>query len=1096
MAVYWSVEDKNNILLAFRSKTIDNDILVPLKEKDGIFTLQDIALHPDNWEAYFNQYRTSEDAPYWLNQQDFFNQLGIESTTSTALEEAMASAIGFFRGTGAGTLFDENNKIRREYFKLNSDGTLETSFPPPGLNEPFWIKSLRFDYHWSSKSGHDEATTKDAYFTEMESKLKTKAYGIAQHTFISYLFANKLEVVEALKARSTEFLKESGAAGAVFGWSDKKEIEWLKEAQKEGATAEQKEALKKIKAKKAGLASSEIDDAGFGTKRLWSEQCLLNSKFDNLAKFHKGEFLNTYTANPSHLFPKKDKTYFIESSQPSALINQLTSVPGSQTFLNMKNDKYSNLLPQIQLYSINYSRNNDKEKTVNREKAPILEPIKFPQNIKLFESQSITGRGDYGIKSFSWDLIASNPRTQRNDIQAELSIYFQSLDQIFGENVGNNLLKLLKRPPSRIREETKDSIEDKKENKSCGNTEISNSSGGKPPEYYELKADIGWRKANNSTALNQAEKDSINNQRLSLYLTLIDHTFNFSQDGTFTLTLTYRGRVEELLSKQTADALATPKFKMERQIIKVIKNYAALGSKKSDKSKEKLESFNELVQDHNVDFKRNAFSNIIDDMSTKNQIFYSRISAPEFADFINKGEDIPFNPNKNFFTMSDIENNNSPASSTLHGASAGFKTMLEESSTIEESGENGEDRPPSESFKLGDDQYFFSFFFLGDLLDTIFERACKFEPMQSVIDEYLGTESSAGKATSLLTPDLIEKAIDEVTRKLQQNNMFYQQMENTKLLLGSLPLSKAVEGTSSCETTNYNISQIPISTKLFKDWFAYKVVDRDIDVYPFTQFARDLIKELALYSLQSDCGKIQKTNIIFKSTSLTGRKPIDKAANFIISDQTPDLRGTHSNNYVIVDSQGPINFNQSQSEEEKAHSVIIIYTEDSSIKNLTGNYDEDLKSGIHHLNYGRDRGIVKQIQFSKNDIPGLREAKFSRDSLNPLSELSTIYNASITTVGNVIFWPGQKVFVNPLGMGSSIGHPSDKGSISGVLGLGGYYTLADVRSTIDASSFTTTIRAIWETSGQQGRLSIKQLSTNVNPTANSDITNLEEEEDK
>ena len=482
-------------------------------------------------------------------------------------------------------------------------------------------------------------------------------------------------------------------------------------------------------------------------------------------------------------------------------------------------------------------------------------------------------------------------------------------------------------------------------------------------------------------------------------------------------------------------------------------------------------------------------------MSNKNKIFYSRLPTSEFADFINEGKDLPFEPNKNFFTMSDILGNDDTAAN-LRGASSGFQAMLDKQRTIEENNENEEGSSPSDSFRLGDDQYFFSFFFLGDLLDTLFERSCKFEPMQSVIDEYLGTESSAGKAGFLLTSSLLEKAKDEVARKLQQNNVFYQQMKNTKLILGSLPLSRAVEGSSDCETTVYNISQVPISTKLFKDWFAHKVVDRDIDVYPFTQFARDLIKELALYSLQSNCEEVQKTNIIFKSTSLTGRRPIEKAANFVISDPTPELKGTHAENYVFAGVQGVINFNQSESEEQKAHSVIIIYAEDSSIKNLTGDYNEDIKSGIHHLNYGRDRGIVKQIQFTKNDVPGLREAKFSRDSLNPLAELSTIYNTSITTVGNVIFWPGQKVFVNPLGMGSSVGHPSDRGSVSGVLGLGGYYVLADVRSTIDSSSFTTTLRAIWETSGQRGKSSTNHISTNINPLIDPDIALLEKEEDK
>ena len=44
------------------------------------------------------------------------------------------------------------------------------------------------------------------------------------------------------------------------------------------------------------------------------------------------------------------------------------------------------------------------------------------------------------INSFNWELLGSNPRTKRNDIQATLVLYFQSLDQIFG-STNNNLIK-------------------------------------------------------------------------------------------------------------------------------------------------------------------------------------------------------------------------------------------------------------------------------------------------------------------------------------------------------------------------------------------------------------------------------------------------------------------------------------------------------------------------------------------------------------------------------------------------------------------------------------------------------------------------------
>ncbi|HBY67585.1 MAG TPA: hypothetical protein DEG69_07435 [Flavobacteriaceae bacterium] len=71
-------------------------------------------------------------------------------------------------------------------------------------------------------------------------------------------------------------------------------------------------------------------------------------------------------------------------------------------------------------------------------------------------------------------------------------------------------------------------------------------------------------------------------------------------------------------------------------------------------------------------------------------------------------------------------------------------------------------------------------------------------------------------------------------------------------------------------------------------------------------------------------------------------------------------------------------------------------------------------------------------------------------------------------IGNTIFWPGQYVYVNPIGFGTKLGKPQVMGSPSRAMGIGGYHLVTQVSSFIENGKFETTVSALWETSGGPG----------------------------
>ena len=82
-----------------------------------------------------------------------------------------------------------------------------------------------------------------------------------------------------------------------------------------------------------------------------------------------------------------------------------------------------------------------------------------------------------------------------------------------------------------------------------------------------------------------------------------------------------------------------------------------------------------------------------------------------------------------------------------------------------------------------------------------------------------------------------------------------------------------------------------------------------------------------------------------------------------------------------------------------------------------GNQTDDENDGIYHLHLGRDRGIVKNISFSKNNIPYHRESRMFNQGQAGLLQLSAVYDCEIKMLGNTLFLPGMEVFVNPYGFG-------------------------------------------------------------------------------
>ena len=147
------------------------------------------------------------------------------------------------------------------------------------------------------------------------------------------------------------------------------------------------------------------------------------------------------------------------------------------------------------------------------------------------------------------------------------------------------------------------------------------------------------------------------------------------------------------------------------------------------------------------------------------------------------------------------------------------------------------------------------------------------------------------------------------------------------------------------------------------------------------------------------------------------------------------------------------------------YKYLVMYTQQEHAASLTGNPEDDRANGIHHLYIGSSRGLLKNISFAKSEIPYVREARLQTVSNNPLYSLSNRYNITVSMFGNNLFIPGTYIYLNPMGLGHELGDPSSRSSVSRAMGLGGYHIVTNVTHNIQGGAYSTTITALWESSG-------------------------------
>ena len=292
------------------------------------------------------------------------------------------------------------------------------------------------------------------------------------------------------------------------------------------------------------------------------------------------------------------------------------------------------------------------------------------------------------------------------------------------------------------------------------------------------------------------------------------------------------------------------------------------------------------------------------------------------------------------------------------------------------------------------------------------------------------------------------------------------------------------------------LAYIPISVELFSMWFFTEIIEKGRTHMTIRQFIRSVFNKLVINAFGGECvfdpsGKFFLTQENFSIAPEFYSIPTTKLRDVGIHDigggglpggvgnyerMERAIRQNAENNIRLLDYEPSATFDdytqvvlyQARSDDEGAGRI---FGTDIATDGYLQVAESDIERGVYHLNLGSDRGLVKSISFDRIDQDYMLEARIeAAGELGSFGQLRHRYNATVTLYGNMFFYPGQYIYINP----SMVGVRDEQGAHSAIpsvsalttkLGIGGYFLITKVENIIESGLFETILKCSWVYSG-------------------------------
>ena len=314
--------------------------------------------------------------------------------------------------------------------------------------------------------------------------------------------------------------------------------------------------------------------------------------------------------------------------------------------------------------------------------------------------------------------------------------------------------------------------------------------------------------------------------------------------------------------------------------------------------------------------------------------------------------------------------------------------------------------------------------------------------------------------------------------------------DQPRIILGSVSYPSPRSG----KIIQMPISDIPVSINVFLSWFNQFVINSggSRDFLTVQQFLNELLRTLLGVALGERCGntRLMSTEVEMQELHIpkalaekmygSGKGGYLRRQRSEVLNSGADTSKGVSSFFVRLDpTQVKKDMIPDISKYKKRDVVPFYYMYGTGLTsaNLQGSQFQDQKNGILWYFIGRDRGLVKRIEFSKESFEALQSANVASEGCEKI--LREMYNADIHCFGQPQATPGQYVYIIPSPMW---GNASNASSWSHLIGIGGYFQVVDVSGRIDkGGNFDTILKCRWQQFGAD--LGVDPIGTPIDPNA-------------
>jgi hypothetical protein len=778
------------------------------------------------------------------------------------------------------------------------------------------------------------------------------------------------------------------------------------------------------------------------------------------------------------------------TAPPGPTLSKLVGSDKAQPIFDIESHQLALMVPRVRFFKVL----SGKEGPTGEVEFPFGAYSKAPNAIKSGVagvediSRPQSGKGARaGIQSFSYELAGTNPAEAENLIQATAVFYFATLDDLFAEQRanGSNVISFSDLIVYNNRKEGNEEYDD---------------------EYFEIRALVGWSypKISDRKLLSSELKEALASAQTSLLLNLVGHELNFNQDGSVTLEVTYNARLEGALAGADLDILWTP----ENAVVSNLRERTAAGRQRSI-ALAKIESdisaarrYMEATDAERAGLPKPSGNTAVIIEEAKKKGLENRATA---ENRINTVSTDLLNPVGTAYAAGQLLTRDEKDWQLSGLDTAAESNKKEQKKLDEEISQLEADAKKEESlqlikryrrvlealensgriFTMRVDKNQLGIFKEGQLFgttkeavqnrvdpktpakiekakgdpqaDTALKDATKnttddgkvnFQEIVLVKDDTTSsTEDGKVRIPFFYFGDLIDAMMNVLRAEYggQKNKKAIKTLNRIDFIMGSTVFTRRDPKTKKKISFTVNLANIPISLDLFKIWFQDNVVRTQTARYTLITIFKDVLAQLVLSALGDGCFGAVEQNTVPGILPVT--TPLAKGGKPRIPKQGARCRTISPNIPHLPES--------SRMPAQKLQNIVYFFAREDQIDYLTGQQSDNQSQGIYHLKIGRNKGLIKNVQFTKTDFPFQREARIvsQAEEINDDGYLREKYDANITMVGNTLFHPGQMIYIDPRVPGATKNQAR-------VLGFSGYYFVHEVSHTVSNEFYQTEIKAI------------------------------------